>query len=165
MNKQFNFEVKQLCRSLLYQAQRQEYEEGDDSDFFANPWRRVQDEGTRLRILLERVIIRRLVRDVLKEDESLAISVFDGEDTVVYHSRDLDEIMSALMSTESDELHVFHITTEGGYRTAWFQCVYGNAAWEVIADYSERSLLPPFSAGAFSLASAIQDLALEPTTN
>lgn len=168
MNQKFKFEAKQLAASLLCQAQRQEYEEGDDSEFFAPPWRREQDVDTRFRILLERAIIRRLVRDVLNGSKESAISVFDGEDTVVSRSRDVDEIMSSLMSTEDgDELHIFHVSEEGlgAIRVAWFQCIYGNEPWEVIADYSDRPLSRPFSVGAFWLASEIEELALESTTN
>ena len=167
MNDKFKLEAKKLCDSLKNQARRQVYEERDDQDYFSSPLRRVEDAEVRLRILMERAIIRRLVIDVLASGESLALSVFDGEETVVYRSRDLGEIMNSLMSTESDELHVVQCGDDDKActRVAWFQCIYGNAGWEVIADYSDRPLSRPFSVGAFWLASEFEELAHESVTN
>ncbi len=69
-----------------------------------------------------------------------AISVFDGEETVVHQSTDKTEILTAMFSTDQDTLLVWQKAIHWEWLgNAMF--VYGNDGWDVIADY-HTSLTP-----------------------
>lgn len=146
----------QLLASIKNQAHRAVYDERDDSAHFEQfHW--VKDAATRQRILIERAVIRRAVRDILaagagKAQEfheltggngSYCISVWDGEEFPVKRSRDLDKIMADIGQCDEETIVVRHATDEGrpeGLKVGSMYLVYGNGGWDVIADTSGHSM-------------------------
>ena len=64
------------------------------------------------------------------------MSVNDGEDTTVHCSRDRDEIIAALFSTDEDYLYIHR---PGGVyvpHIGWIRLIYGNNGWDVVSDYT-----------------------------
>ena len=82
-------------------------------------------------------VARKLVDSLLAR--GWIVSVFDGEDTVLFNSRRRELILAAMGSTGSDTIS---IRTENTGRVAWFMLVYGNAedGSELIADYSDNDI-------------------------
>ena len=101
---------------------------------------------------IERRIIERLVTDAIAA--GFAVSVDDGGETTVKRSRDLDEIMAAVMTTDEDYLY-FH-EGEGRSTNNWVHLVYGNDGWDVIADHSDNEAMNALVAGASALADQIE---------
>ena len=63
------------------------------------------------------------------------ISVHDGEEWVVKKSNDVNEIKSALASTEADTILIRH---NSGEIIGSFWCVYGNCPDEVFNTWSDN---------------------------
>lgn len=70
------------------------------------------------------------------------ISVNDGEEWVVKGSRDLDEVIGALGTTDGDllrlddsELHLESRASKG-----WFELIYGNAPDELVSDHRANDI-------------------------
>lgn len=61
------------------------------------------------------------------------VSVYDGEEWVLKRARDRDAILSALASTDADELT---IRDASGERIGWASLVWGNGPGELISDCS-----------------------------
>lgn len=84
-------------------------------------------------------IVRRLVRKAL--EQGWTISVNDSEEWTVKRSTSFDEVMQALFTTDADTL-LFRNTN--GDPDGRVYLVYGNSAFEVIADYSVTPTLDDF---------------------
>lgn len=110
---------------------------------------------------VERSIARRVVLDALRAGYSL--SVFDGEEVTLKHSRKPKEILAALFTTDEDHL-LFHKVVEGepevgsvmlrtnisNVDSGWVRFVYGNDGYDVICDYTTN--LEEVLTGANALA-------------
>lgn len=93
--------------------------------------------SVRARILVERRIIRRLVNDLLVA--GFQVEVWDGEETALQPSIDIDAIMGAIMTTDDDHLYVYKTEADGTRPKAhfgWIQLVYGNDGYDVVSDYT-----------------------------
>ena len=84
-------------------------------------------------------IVRRLVKAALKQ--GWTISVNDSEEWTVKRSSDFNVVMDALFTTDADTL-LFR--KPDGDRIGSVVLVYGNAGYEVIADYSDTEELRSF---------------------
>lgn len=151
-----NMTPAQLLASIKNQARRAVYDERDDSAHFEQfHW--VKDEAVRRRILVERAVVRRAVRDILAAgagkaqefheltggNSSYCISVWDGEEYQVERSRDLDKIMAAIGQCDEETIVVRHATDEGrpeGLKVGSMYLVYGYGGWDVIADTNDHSM-------------------------
>lgn len=87
------------------------------------------------RMKAERRMCTALVDGCLKR--GYVISVSDGEDWPVRKSTDKAEIMAALASTDEDGIV---IRNAAGDKLGWFQLIYGNDGWDVVADYSDNEI-------------------------
>lgn len=148
--------ARQLLDSIKNQARRAVYDERDDSKHFEQfHW--VKDEAIRQRILVERAIIRRAVRDILAADGgAYCISVYDGEEYPVKRSRDLDTIMADIGQCDQEWLYV-RTGAKGETKVGGVMLVYGNDGWDVICDYSTGHI-ETLLAGANKLADELGDI-------
>ena len=80
------------------------------------------------RIFIEQVIAQFVIDEAMKA--GYMVSVYDGDEFVVKKSNNKLEIFEAMMSTDSDFLHLYHNDKHLG----WIQFVYGNNGYDVIAD-------------------------------
>ncbi len=96
---------------------------------------------------LQRAIIARIISDAV--GEGYALDVFNGEDTMIRHSRDERAIMGALESTEEDQLRF----RRDGKRVGVVRLVYGNEGWGVANEYTPS--LEPVMVGARKVADGI----------
>jgi|GEM_PF-1548048 len=152
--------AQQLLASIKNQARRAVYDERDDSVHFEQH-HYVKDEAIRQRILIERAIIRRAVRDILAaHDGAYCISVYDGEEYPVKRSRDLDKIMAEVGQCDEEMLYVRHVEKEGvtGARVGGIYLVYGNDGWDVIADHTDSPLMHELLTDANNLADVLGNL-------
>jgi hypothetical protein len=147
--------------SLQLQARSREFVLADDAAYFGQRYLADISDSICLRQLVERAVIRRAILDLLamrcEGGPAYAISVFDGEETVVADSRDPAIIMAAIMSTDEDALVVRRLRE--GSKPAYageMNLIYGNGGWDVIADYS--TVLDVDLANANALADAFGDL-------
>jgi biotin carboxylase len=112
----------------------------------------------RLRILIERAIIRRAVEDILAA--GYLVSVYYGDDDYgIRRSANRDAIMAEVGACDEEWLNVMRAddTAKSGYRlVGTIELVYGNDGWDVIADY--HSGLEQVLKGANDLATALGDL-------
>ena len=99
------------------------------------------------RIQIEKDIATKIVDDALARDYS--VSVFDSEEWTVKKSRDRNEIIQALMTTDEDTLS---FNKQGGERIGWVYLVYGNTGWDVICDYIVNDDMEKLLTGAETLA-------------
>lgn len=155
-----NLTAQQLLASIKNQARRAVYDERDDSVHFERS-HYVKDEAIRQRILIERAIIRRAVRDILAaHDGAYCISVSDGESWPVKRSRDLDTIMSNIGACDEETIVVRHITqsSEAGAKVGSIYLVYGNDGWDVIADHTDSPLMHELLTDANNLADVLGNL-------
>jgi hypothetical protein len=98
------------------------------------------DRGVVARGIMEFRIVRRVAKALL--EAGLQVSVNNGEDITVRRSRDLGEIMGAVMTVDEERLIVRDADTN---RRGMVYLVYGNDGWDVISDYSVwlESILAP----------------------
>lgn len=149
--------AQQLLASIKNQARRAVYDERDDSAHFEQH-HYVKDAAIRQRILIERAIIRRAVRDILAaHDGAYCISVSDGESWPVKRSRDLDTIMANIGACDEETIVVRHITqsSEAGAKVGSIYLVYGNDGWDVIADHTDSPLMRELLTDANNLADVL----------
>lgn len=149
----------QLLASIKNQARRAVYDERDDSAHFEQfHW--VKDEAIRQRILVERAIIRRAVRDVLAAEEgAYCISVNDGEAWPVKRSRDLDTIMANIGQCDEESIRIRRVDSPSGTVSSGnLYFVYGNDGWDVIADHTDSPLVHELLKGANDLADELGNL-------
>lgn len=142
---------------LRAQAASGRFKQNDDAAFFALPLA-TEDFGINVRKLIERTIIRRAVTDVLaiqaEDGPAYAISVFDGEETTLIASRDVEQIMGAVMTTSEDMLIVRRLHQDRG--STYFGSIalaYGNDGWDVISN--NHTPLDEILAGTKAMADAI----------
>lgn len=115
----------------------------------ANPFRKAADEARSRgeydlsrRIITEGRIAHRLVSTAIAD--GYFVSINDGEETVVQKSRDINEIIAAMFST--DEGYVIIYKGDWTGQTSEFKrfgrvyLVYGNDGNDVISDYSAPDL-------------------------
>lgn len=149
-----------LLASIKSQAHRAVYDERDDSAHFEQfHW--IKEEDIRARILIERAIVRRAVRDILAADDgAYCISVFDGGAFPVKHSRSLDEIMAEVGQCDEETLIVRHAASDGsaGGKLGSIYLVHGNDGWDVIADHTDSPRMGELLAEANRLAELLGDL-------
>jgi len=87
-------------------------------------------------------------------DAGFLLGVNDGEETTLWHSRDLEAVQKALFTTDEDWLLVYEDRYQDRLPTVWdgsarepkqqgdkrgdyfVRFVYGNDGWDVISDYS-----------------------------
>lgn len=142
--------AKALYKSLVAQrAMSTGFAEADDAIYFAQSYLSDITTEIRLRMLIERAVIRRAVTDAIAAGRT--VSVDDGEEITVKRSTDLAEIMGAIMSTDEGRLLI-----HADKGTAGIYLVHGNDGYDVIADYSTS--LEPILAGSNALADALCDL-------
>lgn len=129
----------------------------DDEAWFAAQGREL-DPKIRHRIIMERMVIRKACRDILAAGPGYWLRVHNGEDWSCERTRDLSVVMANLAQTDIDNIVVScsDAKSRTGYsRVGWFQCVYGNDGWDVIANNTtnldERGLLT----GATELANKL----------
>lgn len=149
----------QLLASIKNQARRAVYDERDDSVHFEQfHW--IKDEAIRQRILIERAIIRRAVRDILDaHDGNYCISVSDGESWPVKRSRDLDAIMANIGACDEESIRIRHTDDPAGTVSSGnLYFVYGNDGWDVIADHTDSPLVHELLKGANDLADELGNL-------
>lgn len=139
-----------IAADLSRQATTGIYSEPDDIAFFAAAPH--LDAETRERLLTERAIIRRAVRDLLAA--GYLVGVFDGEAVALERSCWLPAIMAAIMSTDEDVLRVYE-TYGAGKKLGAVQLIYGNG-WDVLADHAEA--LTDVLAGAHQLAEGLSEV-------
>lgn len=160
MNATTTLTAKQLLDSIKNQARRAVYDERDDSKHFEQfHW--VKDEKIRTRILIERAIIRRAVRDILAaHDGAYCISVSDGEAWPVKRSRDLDTIMADIGQCDEESIRIRRVADPVGSGPSCGNVyfVYGNDGWDVIADHTDSLLVTELLAGASELADELGNL-------
>jgi hypothetical protein len=105
---------------------------------------------------IERLIINRLIDDILATGS--AISVNDGEETVLKNSTDKAAILAAMFSTDEDYL----ITSAP--QGAWIRLIYGNGV-DVISDHAVRlsyilepvqNFIDAIDEGLFDVVPAVQ---------
>ena len=142
---------------LRAQAASGRFKQNDDIAFFASPLV-TEDFGINVRKLIERAIIRRAVTDVLaiqaEDGPAYAISVFDGEQTTLIGSRDVGQIMGAVMTTNEDMLIVRRLHQDRA--STYFGSIalaYGNDGWDVISN--NHTPLDEILAGTKAMADAI----------
>ena len=106
----------------------------------------------RLRNEIERQIVERIVTDAVKME--FRLSVDDREGFVLKRSTDVPRIMDALMNTDQDEIYFYdNIRRYIGSVTL----IYGNAGYDVIADYSLNPTIETIIAGANELAEKLEE--------
>ena len=105
---------------------------------------------------VESLIAQGVIAAVLAE--GLAITVNDGDENVLEHSRDADAVLAAMFSTDEDRLYI-----SSGPETAishgWILFIYGNDGFDVVSDYTtnlESILAPIVGIDAASLSSRIE---------
>lgn len=111
------------------------------------------------RIVIERAIVRKACEDLLAAGFKLRVD--DGGDWACERTDSLATVMSSIMSTDEDNVHVFGtVSLPGGVSTTrhlgWVQFVYGNTGWDVITDNTLS--IDEHLAGATKLAEEISEL-------
>jgi hypothetical protein len=87
-----------------------------------------------LRQRIERAIVGRAVRDILKAGHTLSVN--DGEEFVLRHATRHADVMRALFSVDEERLYV-HRSRADTRRIGWVFLVYGNdPGTEVICDHT-----------------------------
>jgi hypothetical protein len=100
---------------------------------------------------IERQIAARIVTDAIAA--GFNISVNDGEETTLRHSKDPAAIESAMFSTDADVLFIYR---ENLGPLGWVHLIWGNGC-DVISDHSDNKAMCDFLAGADKLAEEIQE--------
>ncbi len=112
------------------------------------------DTGVRLRILIERAIVRKTVEALLAAGYQVA--VHDGEETACKRTASLQKVMKAIMATDDDLLTVSQNPgAEGRWEEiGWIKFVYGNSGWDVTSDHTMNlgEVLKPVEEYADALA-------------
>jgi len=148
----------QLFASIKNQARRAVYDERDDSAHFEQfHW--IKDEGIRRRVLVERAIVRQLVRDAFAA--GLLVRVHDGESWATGLENRLDEVMAEVGQCDEERLYVWEPSREQGKDGKYIgsvYLVYGNEGWDVLADYSTAPEFLEVLKGADELAYALGEV-------
>lgn len=102
------------------------------------------------RIAIERRIVSCVVKEALRN--KLTISVWEGGAFCLKKSSSYRSVMSAIMSTDSDE---FRLRNEAGDIVGWVQFIYGNGA-DVLTNSSDNELTKRILKPAEDLAESLQ---------
>lgn len=78
----------------------------------------------------ERQIARKIIEDAITA--GYTIDVYDGGDFPLKDSADIEMILGAMFSTDSDKLYL----CKGGKSVGWVFLVYGECGWDVICDHT-----------------------------
>lgn len=155
--------AKQQYESLRAQAKTVQHEEPDDEAYFVGSYKPITDEQIRLRILLERAVIRKAVHDILAakpEGGRYVVSVYDGEEIAVLHSAELLPVMAEIGACDEEYLHLYFKPDTASVpmrRVGWAMLIYGNDGWDVIADHTSTIEMEELLAGANQLADELGD--------
>ena len=147
----------QLLDSIKNQARRAVYDERDDSVHFEQfHW--IKDEAIRQRVLIERAIVRRAVKDILAAQKGAYCITVKDSDTA--RSRNLDEIMGDIGQCDEETIIGRHTTTDGstGGKLGGIYLVYGNDGWDLIADHTDSPAMHELLQGANKLADELGNL-------
>lgn len=96
---------------------------------------------------LHRAIVTRLVSDAVSE--GYALDVFNGEETMIRHSRDETEILAVLQSRDEDQLRF----RRDGKRVGVVHLNYANEGWGVTTEFTPS--LAPILVGARKVAEGV----------
>lgn len=128
-------EASALLADIRKQTRRRQFNELDDVGYFAAMHK--TPDGVVERILVERLIVRQMVDDLLADPRVESLRLHDGEDWANPEwTRDRDEIMRELMACDEENLMVALRKPDGSTKHAAIYLVYGNDGWDVIADNS-----------------------------
>jgi len=108
---------------------------------------------------LENFIIDKAVERAL--ELGFCISVNDGEETVLKRSRSVEDIRSAMFSTDEDYFYFYASDDAKSPRVGWVRFIYGNSGYDVISDYSDNPTTEDILATANSVYDAYHDGKLE----
>jgi hypothetical protein len=99
------------------------------------------------RIMIEKRIARRVVRDLLAAGYELTVDN-GGDEAEIPWSRDFKTVVGAMFATDEETLVA---RKEGGRSFVYF--VYGNDGWDVVNDYgvSLEPVMAPINAYADTL--------------
>lgn len=148
--------AKELILSHRAQAKEQKYLEADDQVYFDAS--KVSDEGIRTRILMERAIVRHLIRSVLaRTDAEYSLSVFDGEAWPIIRSRDTAAIMAEIGACDEERLRILRGTPAEALGSGSVFLVYGNDGWDVIADNTDTPEMAELLKGTEEFADHLCD--------
>lgn len=100
--------------------------------------------------VVENQIIKRVIKDALAAGYDL--TVFDGEEFTLEHSRDAKAVFAALKTTDDDSLRF----SKYGSAVGFVHFVYGNDGFDVISDYSDNAKTEAILAGAIALADKLE---------
>lgn len=102
---------------------------------------------------MELGIATRLVQDALAS--CLTVSVYDGKKWCLERSKDSDQILAALRSTDWNQLRFKNALGEYIGSVAFF---YGNAGWDLIYNHTKCNVMTALMKGANSMADHYKDL-------
>lgn len=83
----------------------------------------------------------RLVSECLRR--GYAVSVYDGDETTVKRSRDIDVIYPAMGSTDEDRIIISELSPNANgkfIRVGTFVLIWGNSEGETIADHTDNAI-------------------------
>jgi hypothetical protein len=104
---------------------------------YASQAREKGDTALAKRIEMERRMASALVKACL--ERGYWVSVNDGGEWVVKHSRSYQRVMEALYSTDLDLVRISKLDDEGAIKGAGtFHLIYGNDGYDLIADHSDN---------------------------
>lgn len=86
--------------------------------------------SVKLRQELEKRIATEVINEALRMGH--AISVNDGEETTLTHSRIAGDILAAMFTTDEDWLFIM----DGVKDIGWVRFIYGNDGYDVVNDYT-----------------------------
>lgn len=139
-----------LLHSIREQAATGTYLVPDDQRFFDNRCT-ATDADIRVRILIERAIVRKAVADILAAGLRITLT-HEGDDSEAVLATDLDFIMDQASACDLEGLVIY---TAEGNRVGWVQMVYGNDGWDVLSDNS--TAVSPYLVGADALSQELAD--------
>lgn len=144
----------ELLASLRSQATDEKYLLPDDVEFFKDG---PSNYESRIRILVERAIVRRAVTDLLAAGFSISVNN-GGDDDEVLPTNDPAKIMGGIMQTDHDYLMIHRFNAPANVpREGWVMLIYGNDGWDVINDYTTANI-EHHMMGASDLADQLGDL-------
>ena len=102
------------------------------------------------RVEIEKRIYSRIVKDAIKQ--GFNVSVFDGEEYALEHSKKYSDIMRAGFSTDADALVIY----KDDKRMGFVSLIYGNCGYDVISDYTANDTIETLLIGANALADKLE---------
>ena len=90
--------------------------------------------SVKLRIELEKKIAAAVAEGLI--GAGYLITVNDGEEDVLFDSKDPAAIAAAMMSTDEDYFYVSKEPSAGKTWFGWVRFIYGNDGYDVVSDYT-----------------------------